>query len=347
MTSWPADPGGAARRRRQRRHHPHRRGLAGAVGAEHAQHRALRDAQTDAVDRDRLAEVLHQVLGLDRRSSAHPSERTRGHRRSSTARFLDCTRAARSRRRDRRPRHAVRRHPGRRRALAERGPGHHHRGPRPQRRGQDDHPGDLRGLPPRPGRDRAGARPGPAPPAARPAPPDRRDAPGGRRLVGRPGRRDAPPRRPAARPPARRRPAGRAARAARVRADAVPPPLRRPEAAAGARPGGGGPARAGVRRRADRGHGPARPPDHLGPAARAPRQRGDRGAHHPPHGRGRAARRPHPHPRPRPDRGRRHAERAHEGRPHPRGRLPGRSPREGRDERAALARPARRPRAST
>jgi hypothetical protein len=60
---------GAAGGLRQRRHHPHRRGLAGAVGTEQAEHRAWRHGEANAVDRwsveGGVAEPLHQVDGFD------------------------------------------------------------------------------------------------------------------------------------------------------------------------------------------------------------------------------------------------------------------------------------------
>jgi len=59
--------GGAAGGLGQRGHHAHGGGLAGAVGAEHAEHGALGNAQADAVDRHRLAEVLDEVFRLDGR----------------------------------------------------------------------------------------------------------------------------------------------------------------------------------------------------------------------------------------------------------------------------------------
>ena len=84
------------------------------------------------------------------------------------------------------------------------GRGGRHRRARPQRRGQDDHGRDLRGLPEAGLRHRRVLGLDPVARGRRAAPPDRRDAPVRRRLLGRPRRRDAPPRGQAARPPAGR-----------------------------------------------------------------------------------------------------------------------------------------------
>ena len=50
--------------------HPHRRGLAGAIGAEKTERLALGDLEGDAVDGHHLAEVFREVSGLDQ-CSAH------------------------------------------------------------------------------------------------------------------------------------------------------------------------------------------------------------------------------------------------------------------------------------
>ena len=58
----------AARRRRdQGREHAHRRGLAGAVRTEEAEHLARGDGERDVVDREPAAEPLRQVLDHQRR----------------------------------------------------------------------------------------------------------------------------------------------------------------------------------------------------------------------------------------------------------------------------------------
>src|SRR5699024_2809258 len=49
----------------QGREHPDHGGLTGPVGSEHAVDAAAADLQVDAVDGDRVAELLHQRLGLD------------------------------------------------------------------------------------------------------------------------------------------------------------------------------------------------------------------------------------------------------------------------------------------
>ena len=48
-----------------RRQHPHGSGLAGAVGAEQAEHGCGRDLEVDAVERDDVAEALLQTLDCD------------------------------------------------------------------------------------------------------------------------------------------------------------------------------------------------------------------------------------------------------------------------------------------
>ena len=48
-----------------RRQHPHGSGLAGAVGAEQAEHGCGRDLEVDAVERDHVAEALLQTLDCD------------------------------------------------------------------------------------------------------------------------------------------------------------------------------------------------------------------------------------------------------------------------------------------
>ena len=118
------------------------------------------------------------------------------------------------------------------------------------------------------------------------------------------------PHRPAARRPARRRRARRTARTRRLRSHPLPTALRRPAAAAQAGDGDRRPAGAGVRGRADGGDGPAGRRTTWELLATAAHRRRDRRAHHAPHGRGRAARRPDPHHRPRPDDRLRHAARA-------------------------------------
>ena len=130
---------------------------------------------------------------------------------------------------------------------------HDHRRPRPQRRRQDHHAGDLRGLPPAPARARSGCsgstrcataaallprigvmlQDGGAWSGVRAMEMLRHIA----RLHAHPLDVDA---------------ARRAARARRLRADAVPPALRRPAAAARPGDGAGRPPGARVRRRADR-----------------------------------------------------------------------------------------------
>jgi hypothetical protein len=64
-------PARSARRHAERRQHPHEGGLAGTVGSEQAEDRALGDDEADAVDGAGLPEVLDQVDGLDRRCGAH------------------------------------------------------------------------------------------------------------------------------------------------------------------------------------------------------------------------------------------------------------------------------------
>ena len=70
----------ARRRRREAEQHPDQRGLAGAVGPQHAQHRTDRHLEIDPVDRDRRAEHLaqtpHPRSGHGRRSHG----RRGGHR---------------------------------------------------------------------------------------------------------------------------------------------------------------------------------------------------------------------------------------------------------------------------
>jgi hypothetical protein len=51
--------------RQQRGEHAHGGRLAGAVGAEQAEHRAAPHGKVDAVQRDRLTEALDEPLGLD------------------------------------------------------------------------------------------------------------------------------------------------------------------------------------------------------------------------------------------------------------------------------------------
>ena len=207
----------------------------------------------------------------------------------------------RPRRRDRRPRDAVRRQDRRRRPdlTVERGTITAVLGPNGAgktttletcegyRRPQE---GTVRVLGLDPVRDRA-----------RPAAADRRDAPGRRRLVRRPRDGDAAPRRRAARPPARRRDARRAARA---------------RATAGGRRTAGSPAASssgsawrwrwsGARSWCSSTSRPPawtrRPGVRRGScSSRAARRRRHRRADHALHGRGRAPRRPHPHHRPRP-----------------------------------------------
>ena len=197
-------------------------------------------------------------------------------------------------------------------------PQHDHRGPRPQRRRQDHHARDLRGLPPPAVAARCGCSgldPVPRPP--RPAPPDRRDAPG----AAAPGAGSAPMemlRHIAAlhAHPLDVDAARGAARARRLRPHAVPTAL-----AAGSSSG------SGWRWRSSGGRSScsstSRPPGwtrrpgattwELLEELRARRRDGR--AHHALHGRGRAARRPDPHHRPRPADRQRLAARAHPRRP--------------------------------
>ena len=49
-----------------RRENAHRRGLAGSVGSEQAEHGAGRDRQVDTVECDDVAEALDEALGVDR-----------------------------------------------------------------------------------------------------------------------------------------------------------------------------------------------------------------------------------------------------------------------------------------
>jgi hypothetical protein len=61
-----AADGRAARvRSKERREDPDRRGLAGAVRSEQAEHRALAGHHVDAVECSNLAERPHEALGLD------------------------------------------------------------------------------------------------------------------------------------------------------------------------------------------------------------------------------------------------------------------------------------------
>ena len=131
------------------------------------------------------------------------------------------SRARLPRARDLRARQALRRPCRRRRARPRRPPRPGDRGPRPQRRRQDDHDRVLRGPAGARRRHRARARPRPGDAGPRPAPARRRDAAGRRPADGRPGARDARARRPDVRRPAGR---GRAHRAPRPRLVRRAPP---------------------------------------------------------------------------------------------------------------------------
>ena len=63
----------SAGRRDQPRQHPHRRRLAGAVGAEQRDDLALRDFEADVVDGDAGAEVAGEAMGGDHRVPASNS----------------------------------------------------------------------------------------------------------------------------------------------------------------------------------------------------------------------------------------------------------------------------------
>ena len=65
--SMPRTAQRAAGQRRDAADHPHRRGLAGAVGAEEAERFAGRDVEVDGVDGGELAEPLRQPAGMDER----------------------------------------------------------------------------------------------------------------------------------------------------------------------------------------------------------------------------------------------------------------------------------------
>ena len=67
----PGHPRGAAGGPAEGGHHPHRGRLAGSVGPEQAEHRALRDHEADVVDGDRVVEVLDEIDGLDGRTRIH------------------------------------------------------------------------------------------------------------------------------------------------------------------------------------------------------------------------------------------------------------------------------------
>ena len=76
----PGDGGPAGVRDEQRGQDPHGGGLAGAVGAEQAQHGARRDLEVQAVQGHHVAVLLDQAFGLDRvRHHAAPREVTHGH----------------------------------------------------------------------------------------------------------------------------------------------------------------------------------------------------------------------------------------------------------------------------
>ena len=140
----------------------------------------------------------------------------------------------------------------------------------PERRRQDHHAGDLRGVPPPPAGHGPGARPRPAGDRRRAAPPHRGDAAVRRRLDRRPRRGDAPPHRGAARAPAAGPDARRAAR---------------PRATAGARRTDGSPAASSSGSRSrwrvvgrpellfvdepTAGHGPAGAAGHVGRCSRS------------------------------------------------------------------------------
>ena len=260
----------------------------------------------DAVHGHRVAEVLDQVLGLDRENASwSPTLASRGPTAAPPTKphldFGACQPASPAVEIDGLVMR-VRRQGGRRRAVARGGAGLDHRGARPQRR---------RARPPRwrPARATARAQRGtvrvlgldPQRDRARPAPPDRRDAPG----AAAPGAAYAPSRCWTTWPrctPTRSTPPCSAERLGL--ADCGRTPYRRLSGgqqqrlglaiALVGRPG------AGVRRRADRGHGPPGRRTTWELLRGDPRRRRDRRADHPPHGRGRAPGRPHPHHRPRP-----------------------------------------------
>jgi hypothetical protein len=61
----PVDLGAAAGGREQRGEDAHRGGLAGAVGPEESEHRALLHLEVDALERLHVAEMLHELFGTD------------------------------------------------------------------------------------------------------------------------------------------------------------------------------------------------------------------------------------------------------------------------------------------
>ncbi len=198
--------------------------------------------------------------------------------------------------------------------------------PRPQRRRQDDHGRDPRGLPQTDRGRGAGAGRGPRARRERLARPDRH-----RPAVEQP--RPLPDRARVARtvrrvlqPPALGRGDDRAGRPGGEGRRAGAQALRRPAAAARRRHGAGRRPRAALPRRADHRLRSLRPAPVLGRDRGPPRPRQDDLPHHPLHGRGAAPRRPGDDHRRRPDRRRRH----------PRG---PRRTREGRRRRSATATP--------
>ena len=184
------------------------------------------------------------------------------------------------------------------------------RAARPQRRGQDHHGGDVRGLHPARRRHHRDPRPRPGRRQRAAARAHRRDAAGRRRLSRGAGRRDAQSGRRLRRQSARPAVADGHARPDRGGAHHLPTALRRPAAAAGAGVRGRRPTRAGVPRRADRGHGRARANRGVGVDRRAAPRRRHGGADHPPADRGRGAGRPDRDHRPRRRGGHRHTGRA-------------------------------------
>src|SRR3546814_4233781 len=72
-----ADHRGSGAGRQETADHLHRRGLAGAVRTEEAEHLAGRHLEAEAVDRDLRPEALHQTAhrkGVRHRSEEHTSE---------------------------------------------------------------------------------------------------------------------------------------------------------------------------------------------------------------------------------------------------------------------------------